>query len=61
MQEQVNLDEITDIKELKVLKADNYDALELANQQVQVAQQNISLINQRISKLTGEEREKAKK
>jgi hypothetical protein len=30
MQEQTNLDEITDIKELKVMKSDQYDILEAA-------------------------------
>jgi hypothetical protein len=49
--QQVNLDEITDIKELKVMKADQYDALEAGQRQVQASQQNIQVLNARITQL----------
>jgi hypothetical protein len=55
MQEQTNLDEITDIKELKVLKSDQYDILEAAQRQVQASQQNIQNINVRISVVQSEQ------
>jgi hypothetical protein len=54
MQEQVNLEEITDIKELKVMKSDQYDILEAAQRQVQASQQNIQNINVRISVVQSE-------
>jgi hypothetical protein len=54
MQEQANLEEITDIKELKVMKSDQYDILEAAQRQVQASQQNIQNINVRISVVQSE-------
>jgi hypothetical protein len=55
MQEQVNLEEITDIKDLKLLKSDQYDILEAAQRQVQASQQNIQNINVRITQLNSEQ------
>jgi hypothetical protein len=60
MQNQTNLEEITDIKELKVMKSDQYDILEAAQRQVQASQQNIQNINVRITQLNNEQ-EKTRK
>ena len=51
MNETIELDTITDLKELKSIKADQYDALVAANDTVQRCNQNIALVNQRIRAL----------
>jgi hypothetical protein len=50
----MDLRQITDINELKVLKSDQYDALELHNREAGTASQNIQMINARIAELEAE-------
>lgn len=54
----MDLQTMTDIQELKVFKADQYDELELHQRGVQIASQNIQLINARIAELQSAETEK---
>lgn len=51
---------ITDLKELRALRGDEFMKREQAQQQVHIAEQNINLINQRISELETEEPKKEK-
>lgn len=55
MQDQIDITKITDIKELKVMKADEYDKLEIAQRQTQGSQQNIHMLNARIAQLQEKE------
>ena len=52
MENQVNLETIFDIKELKALKSDQYDLIDDAQRQMQASQQNLQVLNARIIKLT---------
>lgn len=47
----MDISTITDLKELRALRGDEFMKREQANQQVQVAEQNINFINQRITEL----------
>ncbi len=47
----MNLETITDINQLKIMKSDWYDMLNAAQQQGQQAQQNIQNLNTRIAQL----------
>lgn len=49
--ETIPLDDITDVRELKVMKSDQYDVLEQAQTTVNVTKQNIANINARINQL----------
>jgi hypothetical protein len=51
MENSVNLRDMTDIKELKALKADNYDLIEQAKRQIEISTNNINHLNLRIEEL----------
>lgn len=51
MQNQVGLESISDVKELKALKSDQYDLMDAAQRQFQTAKSNIQALNTRIAEL----------
>jgi hypothetical protein len=59
MQDRIELDTITDITLLKSYKADEWDKVAAAQEQLQRSQQNIMAINARIAAVQGVEGEKA--
>jgi hypothetical protein len=52
MENQVNINEITDLKELKSLMADQFIIRENAQNQIQNSNQNIQAINTRIQEIS---------
>lgn len=51
MNNSIDLQQITDVQELKALKADQYDTLENAKAQIQQAQANLQAVNTRLAQL----------
>jgi hypothetical protein len=47
--QEINLDEITDINALKIMKSDQYDALEIHEKNLSNTRQNILNINARMA------------
>jgi hypothetical protein len=54
MQEQIKLEDITDINTLKSYKSDNYDLIEQAKVQIETSSHNINALNGRIAQLQNE-------
>lgn len=56
----MDITQITDIKELKAIKSDNYDMIEQSKKQIDVSTRNINALNARIEEILKETEEKPK-
>jgi len=54
MQEEIKLEDITDINMLKALKSDRYDLIEQLKRQIETAAQEIGALTARVEQLKSE-------